>query len=195
MSSWIGGGPLVGDRVTLRPLTVDDTPGLAQVVDDPARFAWSPGVPTDLESAHRYIADALADPDRRVAYAVIDNVDGRLVGSTSYYDIDRANLTVAIGYTFYAESAQGTAVNPTAKYLLLHHAFENCGAVRVVWHTHESNAQSRAAISKLGASFEGLLRKHRRFGDGWRTTALYAMIDDDWPAAKVGLLDRLSRNS
>ena len=61
-----------------------------------------------------------------------------LVGSTSYYDIDHANLSVAIGYTFYAEKAQGTAVNPTAKYVLLHHAFDDCGAVRVVWHTHET---------------------------------------------------------
>ena len=86
---------------------------------------------------------------------------------------------------------QGTAVNPTAKYLLMKHAFEDCGAVRLVWHTHELNAQSRAAITKLGATFEGLLRKHRRFGDGWRTTAQFAMTDDDWSAAKATLLQRI----
>lgn len=192
MNDWLGTETLVGERVTLRPLTFDDAPALAQVVDDRQRFAWT-SVPDDEQSARAYIAAADAD-DSRIAYAVVDNSDGRVVGSTSFYDIDQANLAVAIGYTFYADSAQGTAVNPTAKYLLLRHAFEECGAVRVVWHTHENNAQSRAAIAKLGATFEGLLRKHRRWADGWRTTAQYAMTDDDWPTAKAALLQRLSRH-
>ncbi|RPA64811.1 N-acetyltransferase [Gordonia oryzae] len=190
MSDWLGTGTLVGGRVTLRPFTIDDADALARVVGDPARFRWAPSVPTDVESAAEWISAALADPQRRVAFAVVDNTDGRLVGSTSFYDIDPANLTAAIGYTFYAENVQGTRVNPTAKYLLMHHAFDQCGAVRLVWHTHESNTQSRAAIAKLGATFEGLLRKHRRFGDGWRTTAQFAMIDEDWPAAKAVLLER-----
>lgn len=192
MNEWLGDAPLVGERVTLRPLTFDDAPALAQVVDDPQRFAWT-SVPRDEESAREYIAAAHAD-DARIAYAVVDNSNGQVVGSTSYYDIDHANLSVAIGYTFYADKAQGTAVNPTAKYLLLHHAFDDCGAVRVVWHTHENNAQSRAAIAKLGAEFEGLLRKHRRWADGWRTTAQYAMTDDDWPAARDALLQRISHH-
>ncbi|QMU21663.1 GNAT family N-acetyltransferase [Gordonia rubripertincta] len=192
MSPWLGTGPLVGERVTLRPLTVDDAPALARVVGDPARFRWSPGVPVDLATAHRYIDAANADPEARVPFAVVDSVDGLVVGSTSFYEIDHAHRSVCIGYTFYAERVQGTTVNPTAKYLLLRHAFEHCGAVRVTWHTHEHNAQSRAAIEKLGARFEGLLRKHRRFGDDWRTTALYAMTDDDWPAAEAVLLQRMS---
>jgi RimJ/RimL family protein N-acetyltransferase len=191
MSSWLGTDALVGDRVMLRPFTVDDAPALARVVGDPGRFRWSPGIPTDVDAAREWITAAVADPERRVAYAVIDNSDGALVGSTSFYDIDAPNLACAIGYTFYSERVQGTAVNPTAKYLLMSHAFERCGAVRLVWHTHENNTQSRAAITKLGATFEGLLRKHRRFGDGWRTTAQYAMIDDDWPAAKEALRARL----
>nr|WP_223204880.1 GNAT family protein [Gordonia jinghuaiqii] len=188
----MGTGPLVGGRVTLRPLTVDDADALSRVVGDPGRFRWSPGVPTDRESAARFIEAATADPESRVAYAVIDNEDGRLVGATSFYEIDATNRSTCIGYTFYSERVQGTTVNPTAKLLLMRHAFEECGAVRLTWHTHEDNAQSRAAITKLGASFEGLLRKHRRFGDGWRTTALYAMTDDDWPAAKAVLLQRVS---
>jgi len=192
VNDWLGTETLVGERVTLRPLTFDDAPALAQVVDDRQRFAWT-SVPDDEQSARAYIAAADAD-DSRIAYAVVDNSDGRVVGSTSFYDIDQANLAVAIGYTFYADSAQGTAVNPSAKYLLLRHAFEECGAVRVVWHPHENNAQSRAAIAKLGATFEGLLRKHRRWADGWRTTAQYAMTDDDWPTAKAALLQRLSRH-
>lgn len=193
MTDWLGTDPMTAGRVTLRPLTVDDVDALTAVVGDPERFRWFPGIPTDIAAARAYIAAALADPSSRVAFGVIDDVDGRLVGSTSYYEIDPANLSVAIGYTFYTEDAQGTVINPTAKYLLLQHAFEDCGAVRVVWHTHESNAQSRAAIAKLGATFEGLLRKHRRFGGGWRTTAQYAMTDDDWPSAKAILLERMSR--
>ena len=192
MSAWLGTSPLVGERVTLRLIQPEDADELARVVGDPARFGWTAGTPTDPESARRWITDALADTDQRIAYAVIDNIDGRLVGSTSFYEIDPASRSVAIGYTFYSERVQGTTVNPTAKYLLLQHAFAECGAVRLVWHTHENNAQSRAAIAKLGAQFEGLLRKHRRFGDGWRTTAQYAMTDDDWPHAREGLLRRIS---
>ncbi|MET9199534.1 GNAT family protein [Gordonia sp. NPDC003585] len=191
MSSWLGSGPLIGERVTLRPLRFDDVEALSKVVGDPSRFRWVPGVPVDAVSARSFVEAALHDPERRVGFAVIDNETGTLVGSTSYYDIDAANLTCAIGYTFYTEAAQGTTINPTAKYLLMKHAFEDCGAVRLVWHTHENNAQSRAAITKLGATFEGLLRKHRRFGDGWRTTAQFAMVDEDWPAAKETLLQRL----
>ena len=78
MSSWLGTGPLVGDRVTLRPLTVDDAPALARVVGDPDSFRWSPGVPVDLASAHRFIAAATADPEVRVAFAVVDNIDKRI---------------------------------------------------------------------------------------------------------------------
>ncbi|GAB93553.1 GNAT family N-acetyltransferase [Gordonia rhizosphera] len=191
MSAWLGSGPLVAGRVTLRPLTVDDVEALARVVGDPTAFRWT-AVPTDLASSRAWVQAALADPERRIAYAVIDNTDGRVVGSTSYYDIDPANRAATIGYTFYADDVQGTTVNPTAKFLLMRHAFEDCGAVRLVWHTHENNTRSRAAIAKLGATFEGLLRKHRRFGDGWRTTAQYAMIDDDWPVAKQRLLERIS---
>ncbi|AZZ80557.1 N-acetyltransferase [Gordonia alkanivorans] len=189
MSSWLGAGQLAGDRLTLRPLTFDDSTALAQVVADPSRFRWVPGVPYDEGSARRFVESAL---ESRLAYAVVDNSDGRVVGSTSFYDIDEHNRSACIGYTFYSERVQGTTVNPTAKYLLMRHAFEDRGAVRLTWHTHEHNTQSRAAIAKLGAQFEGLLRKHRRFGDGWRTTALYSMTDDEWPDAKAALLQRIS---
>jgi RimJ/RimL family protein N-acetyltransferase len=212
VSGWLGTEKLIAERITLRPFTFDDAEQLARVVDDPGPYRWTSGVPTDVGSARQWIEKALADPEYRVAYAVVDNDSGRILGSTSFYEIDPANLSTSIGYTYYATEVQGTTVNPTAKYLLLTHAFEDCGAVRVVWHTHESNAQSRAAIAKLGATFEGLLRKHRRFGTGasgatgditepgvatrdttgWRTTAQYAMTDDDWPAARAVLLGRMS---
>ncbi|GAA3028587.1 hypothetical protein GCM10010528_07830 [Gordonia defluvii] len=151
-----------------------------------------PGVPATGAQAATFIDSALRarEAGTRTAFAVLR--DGIVVGTTSYYEIDPGSLSTAIGYTFYTESAHGTVINPAGKFLLLRHAVEACGAVRVVWHTHEDNAQSRAAIAKLGATFEGLLRKHRRFGDGWRTTAQYAMTDDDWPAERERLLDRLA---
>lgn len=191
IDQWLGAPTLEYGSVRLRPLEMADAQALGSVVGDPALFKWAPGVPTDVDSAQAFTSDALdaRAAGTRTAFAVLDG--DRLVGSTSYYDIDRANMATAIGYTFYTDSVQGTMVNPSSKYLLLQHAFEDCGAVRVVWHTHEDNAQSRAAIAKLGAQFEGLLRKHRRFGDGWRTTAQYAVTDDDWPEVKANLLDRL----
>ncbi|NNG95936.1 GNAT family N-acetyltransferase [Gordonia araii NBRC 100433] len=189
----MGAPTLEYEDVRLRPLDVDDADSLGELVGDPEAFRWSPGVPLDVEGAREFIDAALTARETgiRTAFAVVDGET--VVGSTSYYEIDPGSLSAAIGYTFYTESAQGTAINPTAKFLLLRHAFEECGAVRIVWHTHENNAQSRAAIAKLGAQFEGLLRKHRRFGDGWRTTAQYAMTDEDWPAAKARLLARLDQ--
>ncbi|MFT4201598.1 GNAT family N-acetyltransferase [Gordonia sp. (in: high G+C Gram-positive bacteria)] len=189
--TWLGAPTLEYGTVVLRPLALGDAEELGGLVGDPEVFRWSPGVPANVDEARTFVETALRarEAGQRTAFAVIDN--GRLVGSTSYYAINPADLGVAIGHTFYTESAQGTRVNPTSKFLLLRHAFEDCGAVRVEWHTNEHNARSRAAIAKLGAQFEGLMRKHKRFGDGWRTTALYAMTDDDWPAAKAALLNRI----
>lgn len=192
-TAWIGTPTLTGTRVRLRPLTYDDTSALAAAVDEPEAFRWT-SVPGDVPAAHDYIATAHADP-ARVAFAVIDTAGGTdaIVGTTSFYDIDPRNRSVAIGYTWYSRRVQGTAVNPESKLLLLQHAFETRRAVRVVWHTDERNAQSRAAIAKLGAEFEGLLRKHRPLPDGsWRTTAQFAMTDDDWPSARSVLRDRIS---
>ncbi|WP_188487752.1 GNAT family N-acetyltransferase [Williamsia phyllosphaerae] len=191
MTSWLGSPTLQGKHIRLRPLVGADAEALAAAVDEPDAFRWT-SVPGDVASAGTYISTAIDNP-HRVAFAVIDLQDDAVVGTTSYYDIDPANRSAAIGYTFYSKRVQGTAVNPEAKLLLLHHAFESSGAVRIVWHTDERNAQSRAAILKLGTTFEGLLRKHRPLPDGtWRTTAQYAMTDDDWPANRDRLQARIA---
>lgn len=182
---------LSGDHVHLEPLAPDHVDELLAAADDPAIFRWTGAVISDAAGARSYIETALGDPGRR-PFLQRDAHTGVAVGTTSYYQVDAVNRSVAIGYTWLSTSAQGTAVNPESKFLLLDHAFGTCGAVRVEWHTDEFNAQSRAAIAKLGARFEGLLRKHRRRVDGsWRTTALFAMTDDDWPAARTALLTRL----
>jgi RimJ/RimL family protein N-acetyltransferase len=190
--TWFTAPTLTGSRIVLRELMLTDAPALAAAVDQPEAFRWTT-VPGDVASAERYIQTAFDTPDR-VAFAVIDQSSGCIVGSTSFYDINPDHRALAIGHTWYSASAHGTAVNPEAKLLLLRRAFEELRAVRVVWHTDERNAQSRAGILKLGTTFEGLLRKHRPLPDGtWRTTAQYAMTDDDWPAARKTLIARLER--
>ncbi|MDV7133336.1 GNAT family N-acetyltransferase [Williamsia muralis] len=190
--TWYTAPTLSGARIMLRELVPDDAPALAAAVDRPEAFRWTT-VPGDVAAAERYIQTALDTPDR-VAFAVVEQDSGRVVGSTSYYDITPDYRALAIGHTWYSAAVHGTAVNPEAKLLLLRRAFEDLSAVRVVWHTDERNAQSRAGIAKLGATFEGLLRKHRPLPDGsWRTTAQYAMTDDDWPAAREALSKRLER--
>ncbi len=186
-----GFGPVLRRAgITLRPLTPSNARALGAVAaDDPDLGRWTSGIPGDTSTALAWIAAAHADP-QRLAFAVFDETD-TLVGTTSYYDVDEANRTLAIGYTYYAPDSQGGVVNPAAKLALLEYAFGEAGAVRVVWHTHEENARSRAAIGGLGAGFEGLLAKHRRFDGGWRTTAQYAMTDEDWAVAAAALEHRL----
>ncbi|MCF8588979.1 GNAT family N-acetyltransferase [Gordonia liuliyuniae] len=166
--AWVGEPTYSRGSVVLRPIVASDAPALAGLVDDSdlPLYQWTGPIPRTTQAAAAWIAEA-ATSTTRVAFAVVH--DGRLVGTTSFYDVDAANRSLSIGYTFYSADAMGTAVNPTAKLLLLDHAFDVCGAVRVVWHTHESNERSRAAISKLGAEFEGLLPKHRRFARGERS--------------------------
>lgn len=182
---------LLGDHVHLEPLRTDHADELLTAADDPEIFRWTGAVVSDRAGAAAYIDTALADP-ARIAYLQRDAHTGVAVGTTSYYQVDHRNRSLAIGYTWLSRSAQGTRINPESKYLLLDHAFGPRAAVRVEWHTDANNAQSRAAIAKLGAQFEGLLRKHRPRPDGsWRTTALFSMTDDEWPAAADALRARL----
>lgn len=128
----------------------------------------------------------------RIAYAVRRLSDGVVVGTTSLYEIHSAYRRCEIGSTFYRPQARGGPINPACKRLLLGHAFE-AGAVRVEIITDAVNAQSRAAILKLGAKVEGVLRKHKITWTGRaRDTAMFAVIDDDWPEVRDGLDRRLA---
>ncbi|ETT28952.1 acetyltransferase, GNAT family [Rhodococcus aetherivorans] len=197
-TAWYEQPVLDGTRIRLEPLAAGHAPGLLAAVDDAdAIFRWTSADLRTRDDADAFVRTALDDPDR-LPYAVVDKSVGAVVGTTSYYLIDPRHRTLAVGHTWLSRAVHGGAANPESKLLLLRRAFDDLGAVRVEWHTDEHNAQSRAAITRLGAGFEGLLRKHRRRRDGsWRTTALFAMTDDDWPAARVGLearvADRLAR--
>lgn len=125
-----------------------------------------------------------------VAFAIVRRSDGVAVGATRYLDIRRPHRSLEIGWTWLAREAQRTPINTEAKLLLLTHAFEVHGAVRVQLKTDERNEQSRAAISRLGAIFEGILRNFQtRPHDGYvRNTAMYSLTPTEWPAVR----DRLS---
>ena len=126
------------------------------------------------------------------AFAVRMKKDGRIVGSTSYLGVEAKHKRVEIGSTWYLPKVQGTVVNPECKYLLLKHAFEDWGAVRVQFTTDANNVHSQNAILKLGAKYEGKLRNHGMRPDGsTRDAMVYSIVPKEWPEVKAGLLARI----
>jgi RimJ/RimL family protein N-acetyltransferase len=118
---------------------------------------------------------------------------GQVVGTTSLGDVDVENEKVHLGWTAYSPEVWGTSVNPECKLLLLQHAFEDCGFGRVKLRTDLVNTRSQAAIAKLGATREGVARRHIKRGDGtWRDSVIFSVIIDDWAVVKAGLQDRLA---
>ncbi len=137
--------------------------------------------PPDARAAAVLIAAALADPDR-LAYAQRLTATGEFVGTTSFYEIDPENRSLAIGHTWIGRPFWRSAVNSASKLLMLTRAFEGLGAERVVWHTDLRNERSQRAIERLGATREGVLRHHRIRRDGsWRDTVQYSMLSAEWP--------------
>jgi RimJ/RimL family protein N-acetyltransferase len=186
---------LTGSLVRLEPLTPQHAPALLAAADDDAVFAHLPYVrPRTLADAEavvgRYLTASL------VPWVQVETATGDVVGLTAYYDIDPALRTVAIGWTWLSRRVWRTGVNTEAKLLLMRRAFDDLGCVRVVWHTDIRNERSQAAIARLGAQREGVLRKHKPRPDGsWRDTVTFSMIDDEWPAARAALEDRLARRA
>ena len=142
-----------------------------------------------------------ADIDRRLAehaagrvvpWAILDAGTGTAVGMTTYLNLDETHRRLEIGSTWLARRVQGTAINPATKLLLLRRAFEDLGCLAVEFRTHWHNHQSRAAIARLGAKQDGVLRQHRILPDGsLRDTVVFSILDTEWPAARAGLLARL----
>lgn len=127
-----------------------------------------------------------------VPFAVIHRASGQAVGWTTYLDVDVANERLEIGWTWYGRAHWRSAVNTESKLLLLTHAFEELGMGRVQLKTDHLNERSQAAIARLGARREGVLRRHRRRHDGsWRDTVYFSLLADEWPEAKARLDARL----
>jgi len=128
-----------------------------------------------------------------IAFAVVRPEDGAFQGITSFLDPSEVNKSVEVGMTCYAPEAQGTAVNPSAKRLLMGHAFEVWGARRVQYQVDNRNERSKAAVLKLGARLEGVLRNHRTLPDGFvRDTAFFSILDTEWPPARARLDERIA---
>ncbi|MCB1258022.1 MAG: GNAT family N-acetyltransferase [Microthrixaceae bacterium] len=129
-----------------------------------------------------------------VPFAVVDPESNRAVGMTSYLNIEAAHKRLEIGSTWLGRNAQGTRINPASKLLLLTRAFVELGCIAVEFRTHWHNHQSRAAIEKLGAKQDGVLRNHRIFENGTvRDTVVFSIIDTEWPTVRFALTERLRR--
>lgn len=180
--------------VRLEPLAPEHEQDLARAAVG-LEHAWYTSVPRP-EGVTADIAQRLAwrDEGHMNPWAVRRLDTGRVVGTTTFCNIDQANRHVEIGHTWIGVEAQRTAVNTAAKLLLLGHAFEACDAIAVEFRTHWHNRQSRAAIARLGARQDGVLRNHRLGPDGTlRDTVVFSILPHEWPAVKLGLQERLAR--
>ncbi|QPZ37728.1 GNAT family N-acetyltransferase [Paramicrobacterium chengjingii] len=190
--------PLVGRFVRLEPLVDTDAPELFSAIVRPEVYEFGygggvAGMPGDAATFARELRShypfATGIPFTVRLAAGPDN--GRIIGTTSLGDIDVVNRGAHIGWTAYHPAAWGTGVNPECKLLLMTLAFD-AGFERVKIQTDAVNARSRAAIAKLGASFEGILRHHKIRADGtWRDTAVYSVLADEWPDVRTRLTERL----
>ncbi|MEV4542588.1 bifunctional pyridoxamine 5'-phosphate oxidase family protein/GNAT family N-acetyltransferase [Micromonospora echinaurantiaca] len=196
-SPWLEPAVLRGEHVVLEPLRLAHADELHTATADPEVWRHlGTALPADAAGTAEVVAAALAahHRDERVPWVQRCAVTGAVVGTTSYYEVDPDRRAVAIGYTFLGRPWWRTGINTEAKLLLLTRAFEELGALRVVWHTDIRNERSQRAIERLGATREGVLRMHRQRPDGsWRDTVQYSMTVDEWPNAQVTLRERLRR--
>lgn len=181
---------LEGQHVRLEPLGKGHLTGLAQVGLEEELWRWIPVPVRTAEEMAAYIDTALEEQKRGVSlpFALIDKAKGRAIGSTRYGNIDRTHHRVEIGWTWVARDWQRTAVNTEAKYLLLRHAFETLGCIRVELKTDSLNEKSRAAILRIGAKEEGIFRNHMITESGRiRHSVYFSILDSEWPAVKARL--------
>ena len=181
---------LSGDFVELVPLSVDHRDGLISAVNDGELWKlWY----TSIAAPERMAAEierrlGLQAAGSMLPFTVIDRRSGRIVGMTTYMNIDASVPRVEIGSTWYARSVHRTSLNTEAKLLLLRHAFEGLGCLAVEFRTHFFNHQSRRAIERLGAKLDGILRSHQLAADGTaRDTCVYSIIASEWPTVRSHL--------
>jgi len=191
---WAEPVTIAGKTVRLEPLTMEHAPGLH------ALYALNPDIllyhglkpaDTSSEAFTTYMERSLAMPGR-IPFAIVMLDTGLPAGTTSYLDIKPTDRGLEIGYTWLGKAFQGTQVNPENKYMLMRHAFETLDAIRVQLKTDARNMQSRHAMLKMGAKFEGILRKHVVLPDGYlRDSAMFSVTYDEWPTVKSTLAARL----
>lgn len=186
---------LTGRFARLEPLSVRHSTDLFHAGSDEGIWRYMPtAVFRNQEEVHAWIDAALGEVSsgRQVAFAIIDVGTGRAVGSTRYLTIRRENRGLEIGYTWLTPSAQRTPLNTECKLLLLTHAFESLGAMRVEFKTDSRNEKSQRALERIGAVREGVFRRHMILWDGYiRDSVYYSIVDSEWPQTKARLFEKL----
>ncbi|NTZ85720.1 GNAT family N-acetyltransferase [Burkholderia metallica] len=186
---------LIGERVVLRPLEASDRQALLDAAADGELWNLKVTVVPGAQTIDAYIDTALQGRAACTVmpFVIVDRASGRVIGSTRFWKIDRKNRKLEIGHTWLGESAQHTRANTEAKWLLLAYAFDTLQCVRVQFTTDELNEKSRAAILRLGAKQEGIVRHERIMPDGRkRNSVRFSIIDDEWPEVRARLEAKLA---
>jgi RimJ/RimL family protein N-acetyltransferase len=188
--------PLEGALVALEPLRAEHGDELWAAAQPAEIWAWLTHLNVSRDVFAGWFATSLSatEADREGTFAVRRRETGELVGSSRYLNVRRPDRVVEIGWTWFNPAVWRTGVNVETKLLLLDHAFENLGAIRVELKTDARNERSRGAMAAIPAQFEGILRKHMTVPDvGVRDSAYYSVIDTEWPAVRAALRSRLGR--
>jgi RimJ/RimL family protein N-acetyltransferase len=187
----------LADRgVELRPMALEHEAGLRAAAADGQLWNIRVTSVPEPEQTRKYIEDALAmrEAGNRFPFVAVEAATGKVIGSSSYHDIVPALKRVEIGWTWYAKSVQRSHVNTTCKLLLMTHAFETLGCHVVGWRTDNFNFASQAAIERLGARKDGVIRGHALRRDGTiRDTVMYSLRSGEWPEVKAQLLHSLNK--
>jgi len=187
---------LRGRCAALEPLAREHAAGLQRAAAEGKLWQlWYTSVPgPDATEAYIEAALKMREDLGAMPFVVRDNSDGEIVGCTRYFNVDAGNRRLEIGYTWYATRAQRTAINTECKLLLLAHAFEKLKCIAVEFRTHWFNQASRAALARIGAKQDGVLRNHQISADGsYRDTVVFSIIESEWPAVKRHLGFLLAR--
>jgi len=197
MSGFVEPVTLTGQRwVLLEPLAREHIPEITEAAaDGELGWLWFTVAPR-ADGVEQWVDARLSSqkPDEGLTF-VVRNLDGTLIGSSSYLNVDAANRRLEIGSTWYVTSARRSGVNSETKLLMLGHAFDELGCVAVEFRTHFFNSASRAAIERIGAKLDGVLRSHQVLPDGARRdTVVYSNLDIEWPAVRNNLRYRLDRD-
>ena len=185
---------LEGQHVRLEPLSLAHEDSLIAAASDGELWNTNVTIIPDRSGMLAYVEAALQGQaqGKELPFAIIRKTSGAVVGTTRFYEIGAADRRVAIGYTWLSKSAQRTAVNTESKLLLLSHSFEHWKCIRVELITDVLNEQSRAAILRLGAKQEGILRKHLILPNGRiRDSVIFSILAEEWPEVKARLVARL----
>jgi N-acetyltransferase len=179
----------------LEPIGPQHEPAMRAAAADPVVWRWMQIDASEDDGFGRWFGHALANAaaGTEVPFATLDRESGRVVGSTRFLTLRPEHRGVEIGNTWLERSAWSGGANIEAKLLMLEHAFERAGAMRVEFKTDARNVESRRALEALPAVFEGIFRKHMLIHAGIRDSAYYAIVEDDWPAVKANLEKRLRR--